>query len=410
MAHKSAPSTLLASAFDSVQDAIAAISRGEMIIVVDDQDRENEGDLVMAAEKATAETINFMAQWGRGLICVPMTSDHLDRLSIPPMVEVSEDSMKTAFAVSVDARDGVSTGISAADRARTIHVLTNPLSQPSDLVRPGHIFPLRAKPGGVLRRPGHTEASVDLAAAAGLQPSAVICEIMQSDGTMARLPELIDFKREHGLLLISIADLIAYLRDRTTLFTREGQADLPTRHGRFTAIAYTEQPVKTTHLALVMGDVADGKPVLVRVHSECLTGDVLGSLRCDCGEQLDMALAQIAAEGRGVLLYMRQEGRGIGLANKIKAYALQEAGLDTVSANQALGFPPDLRDYGVGAQILADLGVRQLRLLTNNPKKYHALAGYGLTIVQRVPIRPLAHPENAFYLETKHAKMGHWVD
>lgn len=396
--------------FDTVESAIAAIARGEMIVVVDDQDRENEGDLVMAAEKITPEAVNFMAQWARGLICVPMAAEDLDRLHLPPMVDAPQDSMKTAFAVSVDAKNGITTGISAHDRARTIQILASASSRPEDLVRPGHIFPLRAKPGGVLRRPGHTEAGVDLAILAGLRPAAVICEIMLSDGTMARLPDLLEFKRRHGLTLITIADLIRYRREREALYVREGQADLPTRYGRFTAVAYTEKLTNVTHLALTMGDISGVEPVLVRVHSECLTGDVFESRRCDCGDQLDMALQRIAAEGRGVLLYMRQEGRGIGLANKIKAYALQEAGLDTVTANQALGFPPDMRDYGVGAQILADLGVKKIRLLTNNPKKYHALEGYGIRIVERVPIRPLANPENAFYLETKKVKMGHWMD
>lgn len=395
--------------FDAVEDAIAAIARGQMVVVVDDEDRENEGDLVMAADLVTPESINFMAQWGRGLICVPMMPEALDRLALPQMVETAEDSMSTAFTVSVDGRHGVSTGISAADRARTIRLLSDPNSQPEDFVRPGHIFPLRAKPGGVLRRPGHTEAGVDLATLAGRHPAAVICEIMQPDGTMARLPELIEFKKAHGLLLISIADLIRHLRQQHTLVSRDGQTQLPTRYGIFTAVSYTEQPAGVTHLALTQGNVSDGHPVLLRVHSECLTGDVFGSLRCDCGEQLEMALSQISAEGRGILLYMRQEGRGIGLANKIKAYALQETGLDTVAANEALGFPPDMRDYGVGAQILSDLGVRDIRLLTNNPKKYHALEGYGLKIVERVPIQPLSHPENAFYLETKKVKMGHWI-
>jgi len=396
--------------FDPIEDAVKAIARGEMIVVVDDESRENEGDLVMAASRVTPEAINFMAQYGRGLICVPMDPDWIDRLALPPMVEVSQDSMQTAFTVSVDARQGVTTGISAADRAETIRVLANPASRPDDLVRPGHIFPLRAKPGGVLRRPGHTEAGVDLARLAGLDPVAVICEIMQPDGQMARLPELIAFAREHQLKIISIADLIRYRMQQERLFVREGEAQLPTRYGTFRAVAYTEKLNGATHLALVMGDVADGRPVLTRVHSECLTGDVFGSLRCDCGDQLDLALRQIAAEGRGCLLYMRQEGRGIGLANKIKAYALQEAGLDTVAANQALGFPPDMRDYGVGAQILADLGIRQLRLLTNNPKKYYALEGYGLEIVERVPLKAPETPHNAFYLETKKLKMGHWMD
>ncbi|PSR21305.1 MAG: bifunctional 3,4-dihydroxy-2-butanone-4-phosphate synthase/GTP cyclohydrolase II [Sulfobacillus acidophilus] len=394
---------------NSIDEAIAAIAQGKMVIVVDDESRENEGDLVIAGRFATADAINFMTQYGRGLVCVPMAAEWLDRLKLPPMVEVPEDSMKTAFSVSVDARYHVTTGISAQDRAQTVRVLCDPDSQPDDLVRPGHMFPLRAKPGGVLRRPGHTEASVDLAVLAGCEPVAVICEIMKPDGTMARFPDLVAFHETHHLPLISIQDLVRYrLRDEQ-LFVRESEASLPTRYGTFRAIAYTEKINDATHLALVMGDVADGNPVLVRVHSECLTGDVFGSFRCDCGEQLDQALRQIADEGRGCLLYMRQEGRGIGLANKIKAYALQERGMDTVAANLALGFPPDMRDYGVGAQILRDLGIRSIRLLTNNPDKYYALKGYGLTIVDRVPIRIKSRPENDAYLTVKRQKMGHWI-
>ncbi|MCL5116285.1 MAG: bifunctional 3,4-dihydroxy-2-butanone-4-phosphate synthase/GTP cyclohydrolase II [Firmicutes bacterium] len=395
--------------FNTVPEAIEAIRQGKMVVVVDDESRENEGDLVIAARHATPEAINFMAQHGRGLICVPMAAEWLDRLHLPPMVEVSEDSMKTAFTVSVDARHRVTTGISAHDRAETVRVLAASESTPEDLVRPGHIFPLRAKPGGVLRRPGHTEASVDLAVLAGLEPVAVICEIMKPDGSMARLPDLLEFRDTHQLMLITIQDLIRYRLEEDSLFIRDAETTLPTRYGTFRAVAYTEKLNGATHLALTMGDVGDGRPVLTRVHSECLTGDVLGSLRCDCGEQLDQALRRIADEGRGVLLYMRQEGRGIGLANKIKAYALQETGMDTVSANVALGFPPDMRDYGVGAQILRDLGARKLRLLTNNPDKYYALEGYGLTIVERVPIDVGPHPENRHYLETKKDKMGHWI-
>ncbi len=396
--------------FNTVGEAIEALKLGEMVIVVDDEDRENEGDLIIAADKITPDAINFMAQWGRGLICVPMIAPRLDALHLPPMVEVSQDSMHTAFSVSVDARHGVTTGISAHDRALTVKALVDPATHPEDLVRPGHIFPLRAKEGGVLRRPGHTEAGVDLARLAGFSPAAVICEILKPDGTMARLPELVKFSEQFALKMITIADIISYRRKQDALFTRDGSAQLPTRYGTFEAIAFTEKLTGDTHLAMVMGDVSDGTPVLVRVHSECLTGDVFGSKRCDCGEQLDMALKQIAADQRGVLLYMRQEGRGIGLANKVKAYALQEAGYDTVSANRALGFPPDARDYGVGAQILSSLGISQIRLLTNNPKKYHALEGYGLEIVERVPIRTVPQPENAFYLETKKQQMGHWMD
>lgn len=394
---------------NSIEEAVAAIKNGQMVIVVDDESRENEGDLVVAARHATADVINFMAQYGRGLICVPMATEWLDRLHLPAMVEVPEDSMKTAFTVSVDARHHITTGISAADRSHTVHVLANPDSRPEDLVRPGHIFPLRAKPGGVLRRPGHTEASVDLAILAGLEPVAVICEIMNEDGTMARLEDLIAFHQAHHLPLISIQDLVRYRLDQDNLFIREASAALPTRYGTFRAIVYTEKLNNAPHIALIMGDVADGEPVLTRVHSECLTGDVFSSYRCDCGEQLDQALRQIAEEGRGCLLYMRQEGRGIGLANKIKAYALQESGMDTVSANLALGFPPDLRDYGVGAQILRDLGITQVKLLTNSPDKYYALKGYGLSIVERVPIRVGARPENSDYLAVKKDKMGHWI-
>ncbi len=392
-----------------IDEAIQAVSQGRMIIVVDDESRENEGDLVIAARFATPEAINFMAQYGRGLICVPMAAEWLDRLQLPPMVEVSEDSMKTAFTVSVDARHGVTTGISAHDRAKTVQILQNPESRAEDLVRPGHIFPLRARPGGVLRRPGHTEASVDLVMLAGLEPVAVICEVMKPDGSMARWPDLVEFQATHDLPLVSIQDLIRHQLAKENLFIREAQAILPTRYGTFRAIAYTEKLNGATHLALVMGEVSDGQPVLTRVHSECLTGDVFGSFRCDCGEQLDHALKQIAEEGRGCLLYMHQEGRGIGLANKIKAYALQETGLDTVAANLALGFPSDMRDYGVGAQILRDLGITQLNLITNNPDKYYALEGYGLTIVGRVPIRMTGRPENQDYLSVKKEKMGHWI-
>jgi 3,4-dihydroxy 2-butanone 4-phosphate synthase/GTP cyclohydrolase II len=397
------------AARESVERAIAALRAGGMVVVIDDADRENEGDLVMAAESATPAAINFMAREGRGLICVPLAAERLRELQLPMMVEVPEDSMRTAFTVSVDARRGVTTGISAADRARTVAVLASPDSGPDDLVRPGHVFPLAAKPGGVLRRPGHTEASVDLVRLAGFRPAAVICEILQDDGTMMREPELRAFAARHELPVLLIADLIQYRMATERLFERSGESRLPTRHGLFTAHAYHEPLTDLTHLALTMGtwDVED--PVLVRVHSECLTGDVFGSLRCDCGDQLQAALARIAEEGRGVLLYMRQEGRGIGLANKIRAYALQDAGYDTVTANEALGFPADLRDYGVGAQILADLGVRRLKLLTNNPDKYYALEGYGLTIVERLPIHAGEGPDNARYLATKREKLGHWL-
>ncbi|MGC8486901.1 MAG: bifunctional 3,4-dihydroxy-2-butanone-4-phosphate synthase/GTP cyclohydrolase II [Clostridia bacterium] len=393
----------------TVDAAIAAIRSGRMVVVIDDANRENEGDLVMAAEHVTPEAINFMARHGRGLICVPMVPERLEALDLPLMVRTPQDSMRTAFTVSVDARDGVTTGISAHDRARTIAVLADPESSADDLLRPGHIFPLAAKPGGVLRRPGHTEAAVDLARLAGCRPAGVVCEILREDGSMMREQELRAFAAAHQLPVLEIADLIRYrLRDEQ-LFERVGASQLPTDYGNFTAYAYHEPLTNLTHLALVMGTVDDGAPVLTRVHSECLTGDVFASRRCDCGPQLHQALRQIGEAGRGVLLYMRQEGRGIGLANKIRAYALQDQGYDTVSANEALGFPADLRDYGVGAQILADLGVRAVSLLTNNPDKYYALEAYGLTIAERVPIKVEAGPDNARYLATKRDRLGHWL-
>ncbi len=423
------------SPFDPVEEAIAALARGEMVVVADDEDRENEGDLILAAEKVTPEAINFMARHGRGLVCLALTAERLRALDIPPLVDhrappASEPGFPgaagtgeaataggrrgsvrahqgTAFMMSIDAREGVTTGISAADRARTIRLAVDPTARPEDFVRPGHIFPLQAKEGGVLRRPGHTEAAVDLARLAGLQPAGVICEIMNEDGTMARLPQLRRFADTHGLKLISIADLIAFRQRTERLVRRMATARFPTRHGEFTLHAFADVVGSDLHVALVMGDVADGEPVLVRVHSECLTGDVLGSLRCDCGDQLRTALSMIAAEGRGVLLYMRQEGRGIGLADKLRAYELQDRGLDTVEANLALGLPADARDYGLGAQILSELGVRRMRLLTNNPRKYAGLAGYGLEIVERVPIAAPPHPDNARYLETKRTRLGH---
>ena len=389
-----------------VEAAIADIRAGHFVVVMDDESRENEGDLIMAAQHVTAEHINFMAREGRGLICLPMTGGELDRLQLPPMVQRNEESMRTAFSVSIDAR-GVGTGISAAARARTVQVATDPASKPEDVVRPGHIFPLRAAEGGVLRRTGHTEAAVDMATLAGLRPAAVLCEIMNEDGTMARLPELVVFARQHGLRLLTIADLIAYRRQREQLVRRVAESHLPTKHGDWRMVVYETPAADAPQVALTMGPIDDGRPVLVRMHSECLTGDVFGSLRCDCGEQLDAAMAAVANEGRGVVCYLRQEGRGIGLTNKVRAYALQDGGLDTVEANLALGFPPDARDYGMGAQMLADLGVRQIRLLTNNPTKQYALAGFGLEIVERLPLHVPPHAENAGYLATKKTKLGH---
>ena len=379
-----------------------------MVIVTDDADRENEGDLVMAAEKATAATVNFMATHGRGLICVPITQGRAEALGLERMARENREAHKTDFTVAVDAARGISTGLSAADRARTIGVLANPKAKPGELVQPGHVFPLRAKDGGVLRRAGHTEAGVDLARLAGLQPAAVICEIMNEDGTMARLPELLAFKQKHGLKICSIQDLIAYRRRSERLVEREQVVKMPTAFGEFNLHLYRSLVDGAHHLALVKGRISKSRPVLVRVHSECLTGDVFGSMRCDCGSQLHRALRQIDEAGEGVVLYMRQhEGRGIGLPAKIHAYKLQEEGLDTVEANIKLGFAPELRDYGVGAQILHDLGVRKMRFLTNNPKKVIGLEGYGLKIVEVVPLRSQPNRHNAKYLETKRIKMGH---
>lgn len=393
--------------FDSIEAVIADIRRGRMVILVDDADRENEGDLIMAAEFVTPQAVNFMAKHGRGLICVPTTGERLKQLGIEEMVKRNQDTFKTDFQVSVDAAKGITTGISAADRARTIAIMARPTALPEDLVQPGHVFPLRAKPGGVLRRAGHTEAAVDLAELAGCRPIAVICEIMNDDGSMARLPQLRKFAKKHRLKIATIADLIEYRRTRERLIERVESIQLPTDYGEFTLHLYRSRLDGQSHLALVMGDVAGRAGVLVRVHSECLTGDVFGSRRCDCGPQLHQAMRQIAAAGRGVIVYMRQEGRGIGLPAKIKAYKLQEEGLDTVQANEKLGFPMDLREYGLGAQILADLGLKKIRLLTNNPRKLVGLAGYGLEIVEQVPIRVKANPHNARYLEAKRRKMGH---
>ena len=400
--------------FNTIPEALSAIENGEMIIVVDEPDRENEGDLIMAAEKVTAETINFMAKYGRGLICLPTCSERLAELELQPMVAANTAQMQTAFTVTIDAKE-VTTGISAQERAYTIQKFVDADAIPSDFVRPGHIFPLEAKPGGVLRRAGHTEATVDLARMAGLYPAGVLCEILNEDGTMARVPELMEFATQHQLKIITISDLIAYRRQTETLIKRVATADIPTAHGEFKLYAYESTDTSgesvendKTHVALTKGDIADAAPLLVRVHSQCLTGDVFGSLRCDCGEQLEIALQTIEKEGRGVVLYMRQEGRGMGLKGKLRAYQLQDNdGLDTVEANEHLGYPADLRDYGIGAQILADLGVQKMRLMTNNPQKVKGLDGYGLEIVERVPLQTKPNSFNRRYLETKRSKLGH---
>jgi 3,4-dihydroxy 2-butanone 4-phosphate synthase/GTP cyclohydrolase II len=391
----------------TIPEAIEDIKAGKFVIIIDDEDRENEGDLAIAAEKINPEAINFMAKHARGLICLPIIGQRLDELRIPMMVRDNTSKFTTAFTVSVEAKHGTSTGISASDRAKTVKAIIDPETKPEDLVRPGHMFPLRAKEGGVLVRAGQTEAIVDLARLAGLYPAGVICEIMNEDGTMARLSQLEVIAEKLDLKIVSVADLIAYRRRHEKLVHRVAEAKLPTPYGNFTAIAYKSITDPDEHLALVMGDVATDEPVLVRVHSQCLTGEVFGSLRCDCGEQIHMAMENIAKEGRGVVLYMRQEGRGIGIHNKIRAYALQDEGLDTVEANLSLGFDPDPRDYGIGAQILAELGLRNIRLLTNNPKKRVGLESYGLNVTEIVPIITSPNPHNRHYLRTKQQKLGH---
>ena len=393
--------------FDTIDDVLDDIAKGKIVIVTDDEDRENEGDLVLAAEKATPETINFMAMHGRGLICVPVSNERADQLGLQRMVAQNREMYRTDFTVSVDAARGVTTGISAHDRAATIQTIANPASLPEDLVQPGTSFRCARRTAACLRRAGHTEAAVDLARMAGLQPAGVLCEILHDDGTMARLPELMEFRKKHGLRICTIQSLIAHRRLKEKLIEREQVVKLPTEYGDFDLHLYRSTLDGAHHLALVKGTISETEPVLVRVHSECLTGDVFGSRRCDCGNQLHAALQQISDEGNGVLVYMRQEGRGIGLAAKIHAYKLQEGGLDTVEANAKLGFGSDLRDYGLGAQILFDLGVRKFRFLTNNPKKVVGLEGYGIQMVEQVPIRSEANPHNAKYLETKRVKMGH---
>jgi len=394
--------------FEDIERAIADIAAGRPVIVVDDEDRENEGDLIFAAEKATPELVAFMVRYTSGYICAPITEEEADRLELPPMYHTNQDRRGTAYAVTVDASEGVATGISAADRARTLRLLSLPDTRPTDLSRPGHVVPLRAKAGGVLRRPGHTEAAIDLSVLAGLRPAGVLCEMVNDDGTMQRRPDLERFAKEHDLSLITIADLVAYRRLRERQVEKVVETRLPTEHGDFTAVGYRALVDDGEHVALVFGDLGDGEDVLVRVHSECLTGDVFGSKRCDCGPQLDAALQRVAEAGRGVVLYMRgHEGRGIGLLHKLQAYQLQDRGFDTVDANLELGLPADARDYGTGAQILYDLGVRSMRLLTNNPAKRAGLEGYGLTVTGREALPVRLHPENVRYLRTKRDRMGH---
>jgi 3,4-dihydroxy 2-butanone 4-phosphate synthase/GTP cyclohydrolase II len=394
--------------FNTIEDAIKDIKQGKMVILVDDEDRENEGDLTIAAEKVTPQVINFMAKYGRGLICLSLTPKRVEELNLPMMTDINTSRFGTAFTVSIEAKKGISTGISASDRAKTIRTAIRPKTGPEDLARPGHIFPLRAQPGGVLQRAGQTEGSVDLARLAGFYPAGVICEIMNDDGTMARVPQLSKFSRKHGLNIITIKDLIQYRMRNECLVTRVATTKIPSVYGgEFTAVVYESMVDQSVHVAMVKGDINPEEEVLVRVHSECLTGDVFGSKRCDCGDQIHKAMNMIKKEGNGVLLYMRQEGRGIGLVNKLKAYELQDKGLDTVEANVQLGFEPDLRDYGIGAQILVNLGVRKMRLMTNNPRKIIGLGGYGLRIVDRIPIETKPHDKNIRYLSTKKKKLGH---
>jgi 3,4-dihydroxy 2-butanone 4-phosphate synthase / GTP cyclohydrolase II len=402
---------MLKNKCNTIEEAIEDMAAGKMVVLVDDEDRENEGDLCMAAEKVTPEAINFMAKYGRGLICLSLTPERINELKLPMMTDENTSSFGTAFTVSIEAKKGVTTGISAADRATTILTAINADTVPEDLAKPGHVFPLRARRGGVLQRAGQTEGSVDLARLAGLYPAGVICEVMSDDGTMARLPELLEFSRRHGLRVVTIKDLIGYRMRAERFVHRVSTTKLPTDFGgEFTVIAYGNDMDSNVHIALVKGEISRDDDVLVRVHSECLTGDVFGSKRCDCGEQLHAAMRMIDEEGKGVILYMRQEGRGIGLVNKLKAYELQDKGLDTVEANIQLGFKPDLRDYGIGAQMLVDLGVRKMRLMTNNPKKIVGLEGYGLKVLERVPIEMNPHERNLVYLKTKKKKMGHLLN
>jgi len=397
--------------FNTIDEAIDDIAKGKLVILVDDEDRENEGDLCMAAEKVTPEAINFMARYGRGLICLSLTPERVEELKLPMMTEDNTSPFGTAFTVSIEAKKGVTTGISAADRATTIRTAIAPDTKPEDLVRPGHVFPLKARPGGVLQRAGQTEGSVDLSRLSGLYPAGVICEIMNDDGTMARVPELIEFAKKQNLKTVTIKDLIKYRMRTESFVKRLVSVKMPTEYGgEFNAIAYANEIDNTVYIALVKGEIKPEDEVLVRVHSQCLTGEVFGSKRCDCGEQLHRAMEMVSREGKGVILYVRQEGRGIGLINKLKAYELQDKGLDTVEANIRLGFKPDLRDYGVGAQILVDLGVRKMKLMTNNPKKIVGLEGYGLKVVERVPIEAKPHEKNIIYLKTKKKKLGHMLD